>query len=102
MGEVFASQGAHLGTGVTGQKAVTTAGTSVQLSTSNTGIHTVILRAKIANTGKIYVGFSQTGVSSSLGLELGPGDAVTITTPRLSDIWLDCSVNGEGVSYLAT
>lgn len=99
MGGVFADQGFH-GAPITGQKNVTTAGTAVQITTTNTGIHTVVVRAKIANTGKIYVGAST--VSSTTGLELGPGDAITVTTGNLANIYLDCSVSGEGVTYLAT
>lgn len=100
-GGVWADQGAH-GAPVTGQKTVTTAGTRVQLTTTNTGTHTVVIRALLGNTAgaKIYVGGSN--VSSSNGLELGPGDAVTIVTGNLANIYLDASTNTQSVSYLYT
>lgn len=100
-GGVWADQGAHKGTGVSGQKAVTTAGTAVQLSSSTVGIHSLVIRALRANTGIIYVGFSSS-VSSTTGLELAAGDAVSLTVPSLSEVYLNSSVSAEGVSYAAT
>lgn len=83
-----------------GIKNVTTAGTRVALAAS-TPCREVILAAKVANTGIIYVG--DTAVSSSVyGVALYPGQSVRIKIANLLTINLDCSVSGEGVSFLAS
>lgn len=84
---------------------VATAGTRVQLTSSDTIFSSIIIQAKSANTGIIYVGDSS--VSSANGLELSAGESLEISgdlrnegqTDELvmSDLWIDASVNGEGV-----
>jgi len=81
-----------------GQTNVTTAGTRVALGAS-TAILGVVIRAKLTNTGLIYVGDS--GVTSSNGYILDRGSAVTVGVDNLADVSIDSSVSGEGVSYLA-
>jgi hypothetical protein len=87
-------------TGTVGRKAVTSAGTPVQLTTSTSKLSTgVVVRAMAANTGKIYLGFSNT-VSASTGYELSAGEAFPIEINTPSSIWIDASVNGEGVCFV--
>lgn len=83
-----------LGNGV---KTVPTAGTAVQLASSNS-IKTITIRALSTNTGLIYVGTSL--VSSSNGFELSPQETVSLDIANISTIWIDASVNGNGVSYI--
>lgn len=83
---------------VSGQTNVTTAGTAVVLGAS-TAILGVVIRAKLTNTGLIYVG--PTGVTSSTGYILDRGAAVSVGVDNLADIFINSSVDGEGVSYLA-
>ena len=78
-------------------KTVTTAGSAVQLSTAT--ILSITIKALAGNTGFIYVGGS--GVSSSNGFELDAGDSVTLAIDEADEIWLDSSVSGEGVSFIA-
>lgn len=99
MSGVFADPGAHTAI-YTGSKTVTTAGTQVPLTSTSTGIHTVVVKAKSANTGVIYIGNSD--VDSSSGLPLAAGEALTITINNLNKVYIDASVNGEGVNYFAT
>ena len=86
--------GTIVGNGVT---TVTTAGTRVALS-SSTSIASVTVKASATNTGYIYVGSSS--VSSSNGFQLSARDAVSIDIDNLSKVYIDSSVNGEGVSYI--
>lgn len=79
-----------------GQKAVATAGTRVSLGSGM--VKSVTIKALLANTGKIYVGGAT--VSSITGFELGAGDSVSMDISSLDVIFLDCSVNGEGVSFI--
>lgn len=84
-------------------KAVTTAGTRVQLTATNTYVMAVTIQGNGANTGFIYVGDSS--VSATRGVELDAGQAVTLSGTvtqkgtiellNLADIWLDSSVNAE-------
>ena len=91
----------------TGQQTVTTAGTAVQLATDQSvpeGFAITIL-AKPANTGLIYIARSRAiaedasattqrfdGLSSSL--------AVSLKVTNLNCIWINSSVNAEGVSWI--
>jgi hypothetical protein len=84
-----------------GQTNVTTAGTEVALAASQAlteGIVTV--KAKHANTGWIYVG--KNPVTSSTGFVLDAGEQVTLTVDNINDVYIDSSVDVEGVSWLAS
>jgi hypothetical protein len=82
-----------------GQTNVTTAGTRVALASSQ-AVKSVVVKAKRTNTGLIYVGSST--VSSSNGFILGAGDSVSLDIANLATVYIDSSVNGEGVSYAGT
>jgi hypothetical protein len=93
------------------QKNVTTAGTDVQLTSTATNAYAPKIKAKTGNTGFIYVGVE--GVSATTGYELDADQVLDLSDALgldkaipidLSLIWLDSSVNGEGVcvSYLET
>lgn len=77
---------------------VTTAGTAVQLP--NVPCRKVMIIAKRANTGYIYVGGSNV-TSSVYGAELGAKDSMVIEVSNANLLYLNSSVNGEGVSYFA-
>jgi hypothetical protein len=83
-----------------GKKTVTTAGTRVTLASSQAITRGVWIRALTTNTGTIYVGDSS--VSSSNGAQLTAGDALFLEVANLTTVNLDCSVNGEGVTYIAS
>ena len=85
-----------------GTKTVTTAGYPERLVDAPAGLLKMDITALSGNTGIVYVG--DTNVSSTRGQEL----AVTSSRPdviTLSDdpfnVWLDVSVNGEGVKWQA-
>lgn len=83
-----------------GSTTVTTAGTAVPLS-SSTSIREVIVQAKRANTGVIYVGGSS--VDSTRGRVLVPGQASEIISiDNLSKVYVDADNNGEGVTWYFT
>jgi hypothetical protein len=83
---------------ITGSLAnVTTAGTRIQLPAQACREVTII--ALRSNTSSIFVGGSN--VSSTVyGAELLSRDTITIKVSDASLIYMDSSVNGEGVSYL--
>lgn len=83
-----------------GQKNVTTAGTRVALATTQALSSGVTIKAKIGNTGSIYVGGS--GVTNSNGYILAAGDTVFVEVNDLATVYLDSSVNGEGASFIAS
>lgn len=79
-------------------QTVTTAGTRIQLP--NYPCREVTLIGLRANKGYIYVG--GTDVSSTVyGVELGARDSYTFKVSNTNLIWIDASVSGEGVSYVA-
>ena len=88
---------------ITGQKTVTTAGTAVQLP--NVRIpdgFKVIIVAMPANAGFIYLGNSKASVENVADRlnRLDAGDSIALQVTDLSTVWIDASVNGEGISYI--
>lgn len=77
---------------------VTTAGTRVQLPAY--ACREVSIIAKRGNAGSIYVGGSD--VSSTVyGVDLKANDSVTLAVSNTNLIYIDASINGEGISYVA-
>ena len=77
---------------------VTIAGTRQQLD--DKACREVTIIAKRGNTGYIYVGKSN--VSSTVyGAELGELDSITLEVSNTNEIYIDASVAGEGISYVA-
>ena len=86
-----------------GRKTVTTAGTAVQLASSVTAVNEVAVTALSTNTGLIVVGASTVKAKAEerRGQPLSAGQTVSLDIRDLSSVWIDSTVNGEGVSYLA-
>lgn len=78
-------------------KNVTTAGTKVQLD--NIDCREVTVIARKGNTGSIYIGGSDV-TSSNFGVELHANESFTFAVDNASIIYINASVNGEGVSYV--
>tara|TARA_B100001113_G_C20906911_1_gene533885 strand:- start:194 stop:601 length:408 start_codon:yes stop_codon:yes gene_type:complete len=74
-----------------------TVGTSAEVLTSSTACKHVDIMASVANTGIIYVGGS--GVTSSTGIALYPGDVYSLDIDNLNDVYVVATVNGENVQY---
>lgn len=89
---------------INGRKTVTTAGTAEQLSTSATRVSSVAIQALETNTGKVCVGSSNVIASQSTrnAVYLEAGVPVVLDVDQLTDIYLDVTVNGEGVTYTGT
>lgn len=80
-----------------GKQTVMASGTRVQLA-SSTATTTITVRALSTNTGLIYVGNSS--VASANGFQLSADDAISIDLNNLNKVYIDSSVNGEGVTYI--
>ncbi len=93
---VSAAQATSPTTIATAKKTVTTAGTQVQFG--NNACKAVSIKALAGNTGKIYVGKSD--VASTDGYELSAGEAIEFAIDNTNRVWIDSSVDGEGVTYL--
>jgi len=83
---------------VNGAKDVTTAGTAEALASSQ-AVRSVVVRAKTANTGVVYVGDSS--VAAANGFPLAADEAITLTVNDLAAVYLDVATSGEGVTYIA-
>lgn len=79
------------------KNVVATAGTSVQLPTNI--CKSIVIKGLSSNTGIIFVGNST--VSSTNGFQLSAGDIVALDINNTNVIWIDSTVNGEGVSWLS-
>ena len=87
--------------GASTRKTVAAAGTAEPLSTTSTACRRIDICAEMNNTGVICVG--DNGVVASLatrcGIPLNAGDFHSIDTFDLKDVYLDTTVNGDGVTY---
>lgn len=86
------------------QKVVTTSGTPVQLPSQTVDPdQTAVIKAKSANTGTICVGYSSvTALNSNAShfkLAANEGIELNVMT-NLNEVWIDSTVNGEGVEIL--
>lgn len=80
-----------------GKTTVTTAGTRVVLGSSTT-IKSVAIKALSTNTGIIYVG--NVTVAASNGFQLKANEAVSLDITNLATVYIDSSINAEGVTYI--
>lgn len=80
---------------------VTTAGTPVQLPSNAVpdGIDFSI-KAKPGNTGTIRVGKSAAATASNAGWSLAAGTGLTFGLPNTNMVWIDATVNGEGIEVI--
>ena len=83
-----------------GRKTVATAGTREQLAAS-TAARRVEITAETDNTGVVVVGGSTVvaALASRAGTPLNPGDTITVEIDDLAKIYMDVTVNGDGVTY---
>ena len=86
---------------VSGQKAVTAAGTEEALGSQAIN-GPIMVKAHPTNTGYIYIGKIADGtVSSFTGFILSAGQVIIFDwVANLADLMVDSSVNGEGVSWI--
>jgi len=75
------------------------AGTRSVLASTQT-IKSIIIKALSSNLGTIYVGNST--VSSTNGYELNAGESITLSIADLSTIYIDSSLDNEGITYIAS
>ena len=82
------------------RKIVTTAATAEQLST-RVQCQTVCITAETDNTGIIVVGGTTVvaALATRRGIPLAAGDSVEISTDSPSNIWIDSTVSGDGVTF---
>ncbi len=83
---------------VAGQKAVASHGTAEALGASTPLTSGVRLKALVGNTGDIYVGGAS--VDSATGFVLDAGEEVFVEIDNLASVYIDSSVDAEGVSYI--
>jgi len=85
-----------------GRQTVTTAGTAVQLSTSDTTTTKIYIQAEADNTDVIVVGSSTVvaALATRRGIALFPTQSILITSDNLDEVYIDSIVSGEGVIFL--
>ena len=83
-----------------GSITVATPGTAVAVATSGNAITAVSFRARTDNTGAVYVGDS--GVSSSNGYRLEPGDELSLSFKETIDLrrfFVDADTANDAVDF---
>jgi hypothetical protein len=74
------------------------ANTASQLP-SQSVVVSVIVKAANSNTSTIYLGFSS-GVTSSNGFELGPGESLTLPVNNVNKIYAIATSGSQNISYI--
>lgn len=84
-----------------GRKTVTSGGTAVPLVASSTPCFWVTITAETDNTGVIAVGGSTVvaALGTRRGLALAAGASVTLSINDLANVYIDATVNTEGVTF---
>ncbi|MCI0872496.1 MAG: hypothetical protein J4O07_11865 [Chloroflexi bacterium] len=83
-----------------GSITVATPGTAVAVATSGNAITAVSFRARADNTGAVYVGDS--GVSSSNGYRLEPGDELNLSFKETIDLrrfFVDADTASDSIDF---
>jgi|SRR3990167_523826 len=85
-----------------GLKTVTTAGTRVQLSTSESAVKGVIIQAIETNEGYIAYGGSDVVAAAATrkGCVLAAGESILLPVHDLNKVYIDSTISGEKISYL--
>ncbi len=84
-----------------GKKTVAVPGTEEALAASQVlAAGWLHIKAEVDNTGYVYVGVN--GVSAADGFVLLAGEEVVVYVANLNTIYLDVSVAGDGVYYIAS
>ena len=87
----------------TGKKTVSNSGTAAQLTTISTPCQKLVVTALTGNNGYIVVGGSTVLASpdaSRVGIPLAAGQSLPVCVNDVKNVYIDCTVNGEGVSYI--
>lgn len=87
---------------ISGEKTVAAAGTAEALVASSQRVKSVVIIAKAANTGQVYLGGSDVASTTNDGLDAR--ESVTIEGVGwfdLADIFVDADTNAEGVDFYA-
>lgn len=96
---------------ISGKQVVTTAGTPQAMASApsdTTMCKKLIITPFSANTGVVAIGGSAatTVANATIGSQQGAvmvkaANPITLEDVYLSQVWIDASVSGEGVSYVA-
>lgn len=86
--------------GRTFHKLVTTAGTPEKLVEHSQPCAILLLKALSTNTGFIEVGFDGENTLIGRGHELDATDEIPIPIDDVEKVWIDSTVDGEGVSVV--
>ena len=84
------------------RRIVPTAGTAIQLDDMllSKGM-SVAIKALVGNTGTIYIGSSKVNAQDTKhAFPLGAGSAIELKVRNLNSIWVDTSVDGEGINWV--
>ena len=85
---------------LSGQTAVTTAGTEVLLN-ADQRCEAVLIKAMPENTGIMYIGNTGANVvSSTTGYPLSKNEYLVLELKNLNQVYVDSSVNGEKVAWI--
>lgn len=85
-----------------GRAIVTTAGTRVRITSTSTKCTRIDIVAETDNTGVIVIGGSTViaSLATRRGIPLNAGEVYSLSINNLNQIYLDSSVNGDGITYV--
>jgi len=85
-----------------GRKTVTAAGTAEALESARREVLVAVITAETDNTGVVVIGGSDVIATQATrkGVPLDAGDSITLYQLDMNRIYIDTTVNGDGVTYL--
>ena len=85
-----------------GRKTVAASATAEALVDTSTPCNYVEMTAETDNTGIIVVGGSTVvaALATRRGIPLSAGESMGFRIKDLQSVWLDTTINGDGVSYI--
>lgn len=83
-----------------GHKNVAVGGTAVPLSSTSVPCYDLIVQAKSANVGKIYIGASDVPNTEAGGVFLSQGQTWNSYVNDLNAIYINATSAGDGVTFI--
>ena len=82
-----------------GHKNVSVAGTAEVLTATSTPCNMICIQAKGSNGGEVFVGGENVTNNYQGGISLRAYESLILYAENLTQIYVDSTVNGEGVTY---
>lgn len=82
-----------------GTKTIDSSNSATRITTENTAIRMVRIKANSSNTGEIHIGSNNLTTTNS-GLSLAAGEEANVYINNLKEVWVLATQAGDSIGYL--